>query len=433
MTRSTTDEDRKIVLELLTLNESSLKQSSRHYAFSSTSRPTKVQPILHEIISVLEATCHPLHADALHKSSLITQSNRSLASLRFRRKDNIPIHEPAVNIMHTLANLRQITQGKYVIKTNKMSSSSTSAENGNSSSPIVEHEPFGSMTSRFYTESLFYLISYGRHVDILRFLIKHRQVIKALKYSLSMRIPSDQFIQHVILPHLKNGRLSIIVENMIEMDETLIIWRDYIMKTCLLLEKRNLLNSLYQVQLFLKDTVRASMTCVKFYTMGCSNYRELQANVMHLHNASEHLKSELELYQWEEIKINNVTRRDSTVSDDHVSLVMKMDPKSLNQHINTIWMQIEASKFLGKCENDGKETIKIIPKVSEPFLHPFTWHIQSSFVVDFTGAVYENSNTLWYRSRQNHFDVVDFNLWHKYRRRLWSRLSHHSRAQFKCG
>lgn len=211
--------------------------------------------------------------------------------------------------------------------------------------------------SRFYTESIYYLVSYGRHNDILRFLVKYKQVSKALKYALYLHIPTDQFIQTIILPHLKSGRLNVIIQQMIDMDETLVMWKEYIIQICLMLEKRNLLNSLYQVQLLLKDTIRASMTCVRFYTIDCVTYHDLRNNTHHLMNAQQHLKSELELCQWEEIK--NLTKR----TDENQSFVMKMDPKSLNQHINTIWLQIDASKFLAQCEENGRETVSLIPKV----------------------------------------------------------------------
>lgn len=342
------------------MDETSAKHSKKTFKFASKTRAAKVQPLLQEIIAVLETTCHPLHSDVLQKATIISQSNRSLASIRSRKKENIPMHEPAVNILHTLSNLKQISMGKYVVKTHKPAAvcAMSSSENGNVS-PTGDHEPIFGIKTRFYTESLYYLIGYGLHVDVLRFLIKYQQIVKALKYTLLLQIPSEQFIQTIILPHLKNGKLRTIVEHMIDMDDTLIVWKEYIIKTCLLLEKRRLYNSLYQMQLLLQDTVRASMTCVKFYTMGCATYQELKNNAFHLVNAQKHLKSELELCQWEEIKLASGTRR----PDENQSLVMKMDAKSLNQHINTIWMQIEAAKFLAKCEESGKDTVKLIPKV----------------------------------------------------------------------
>lgn len=355
LTRTTCDADRELLMMEL-CDDNVAKNQNKNYVFKSNIRPTKSQQLLLEILSILETTCHPLHSDVLHKASIISQSNRSLASLKLRRKENIPIHEPAVNILHTLSNLRQISQGKYSVKTHRtIELSNIISENGNTlfASDTEQHGPH----SRFYSESIYYLVSYGRHIDILRFLIKYKQIVKALKYTVLLRIPTEQFIQTVIMPYLKNGRLNIVVQQMIDMDETLMMWKEYIIQICLMLEKRHLLNSLYQIQLLLKDTVRASMTCVRFYTMGCTSYYDLRNNAYHLMNAQKHLKSELELCQWEEIKAQ--TKR----IEESVSLVMKMDSKSLNQHINTIWLQIDSAKFLAACEENGKDTIHLIPKV----------------------------------------------------------------------
>lgn len=354
---TTCEEDRRQIMHFLTNDEQTTK-NQKPFDFKSTTRSPKVQPLLSEILTILETTCHPLTTDVLYKAPM-SHSNRSLQSIRITKKEKFSINEPAVNILHTLSNLKQISHGKYSVKTHR-----TLGLTG-----IVDmNSLFGSdseqhgLHSRFYTECIYYLVCYGRHIDLLRFLIKYKQVTKALKYALFLLIPADQFIQTIIIPHLKSGRLNVIIQEMIDMDETLMTWKEYIIQICLMLEKRKLLNSLYQVQLLLKDTIRASMTCVRFYTMGCANYQDLRNNVHHLMNAQQHLKSELELCQWEEIKVQ--PKR----SDETQSMVMKMDQKSLNHHINTIWLQIDATKFLANCEENGKETVNLIPKVKYPFL-----------------------------------------------------------------
>lgn len=352
LTRTTCDDDRRIIIQFLTSDDQSAK-NQKPLVFKSTTRSSKEQPLLAEIICILEITCHPVSSELLRKTS--STSSRSLLIMRFTKKEKFPIHEPAVNILHTLSNLKQISHGKYTVKTHRTLGLTGT---GSMSSLFASDSEQHGLHSRFYTESIYYLVSYGRHIDILRFLIKYKQVSKALKYALYLRIPADQFIDTIITPHLKSGRLNVIIQQMIDMDETLVLWKEYIIQICLMLEKRNLLNSLYQVQLLLKDTIRASMTCVRFYAMDCVNYQDLRNNVHHLLNAAEHLKSELELCQWEEIKTQ------SKRSDESHSLVMKMDSKSLNQHINTIWLQIDASKFLASCEENAKETVSLIPKVS---------------------------------------------------------------------
>lgn len=355
LVRTTCDEDCRQILHFLTTDDQTVKNQNKIFNFKSTYRSPKVQPLLFEILAILETTCHPVSSNILQSAPSMSQSNRSLLSLKLNKKEKYPVHEQAVNILHTLSNLKQISHGKYTVKTHR-TLSLTSMEN--ISSLFASDSEQHGLHSRFYTESIYYLVRYGRHIDILRFLIKYKQVTKALKYSLFLLIPADQFIQTIIMPYLKSGRLNVIIQQMIDMDGTLMIWKDYIIQICVMLEKRNLLNSLYQVQLLLKDTIRASMTCVRFYAINCTAYQDLRNNVYHLMNAEQHLKSELELCQWEEIKTQ--TKR----TDENQSFVMKMDPKSLNQHINTIWLQIDASKFLSNCEENGRETISLIPKVS---------------------------------------------------------------------
>lgn len=277
------------------------------------------------------------------------------------------MHEPAINILHTLSNLRQISQGKFMSNDVELPlpnvsatvTSATSAKALKNATPIDMDKLHAN--PRFYSECVYYLVSYGRHLDILNFLVRQKQIIKALNYIIMMQVSPEQFIQIVVMPYLRKGKLDAIVTAMIDIDETLIIWKNYIGQICHTLEKRNNWNSLYQVQLLLKDTVRASMTCVRFYTMKCSTYQELRNNAFHLMNAQKHLKSELELCQWEEISVK------SKKPEENISLAMKMDSKSLNQHINTICRQMEAAKFLAKCEESGRETVKLLPKVSCSF------------------------------------------------------------------
>lgn len=73
------------------------------------------------------------------------------------------------------------------------------------------------------------------------------------------------------------------------------------------------------------------------------------------------MQTELELCQWEEISVT------TKMTEDVQSILMKMDSRILNSHINTIWRQIEVTKFLAKCEQDGRETVALLPKISADF------------------------------------------------------------------
>lgn len=355
-----TEDDMVPLTELLSTPDNLKKKRTQR--LSNPMRASKNQQLLHDILNLLQTTCHPINADLIQRATVIKHSHRSIASSKSRKKENIPLHEPAINILHTLSNLQKIAQGKFASSDSDLPLSNSTA--AAIAASFKSHRPPTPIdmdklqtNPRFYAECVYYLVNYGRHMDILNFLVRQKQTIKALNYIILMQVPPEQFIQLVVTPYLRTGKLDVIIMSMIDIDETLVIWKNYIIQICHTLEKRNNWNSLYQVQLLLKDTVRASMTCVRFYTMKCNTYRELQDNAFHLMNAQRHLKSELELCQWEEISVR------PKKPEENLSLAMKMDSKSLNQHINTICRQMEAVKFLAKCEESGRETVKLLPKV----------------------------------------------------------------------
>lgn len=325
-------------------------------------------------------TCHPAQPEVMARAVLIQISNTSLASQKSKqRKENIPCHEAALSVLNTLSNLKHITLGSYGGSTPDLSGgasdigkSSGSLSSRPSSSSKITNSKRLSPNSRYYDECLYYLTAYGNHNDIVAFLVKHDQLLTALQYCIYQNADADIFVHTIFMPYIKRGRANIIINFMIDMDETLLIWKVYIIPLCRHLERSGFLNCLYHLQILFKDPVRASMTCVKFYTMNCLTYTELQANSFHLVNAQRHLQVELELCQWEEIKVNGAVRADGQPVSDELtggdqekqrSLLMKMDSRTLNSHINTVWRQMEVTKFLAKCESDGRDTIKLLPKV----------------------------------------------------------------------
>lgn len=256
-------------------------------------RPAKSPPLLEEIISILDATCRINHQpEVIARASIIKDSNTSLASTLSKRREKIPLNEPALNVMHTLSNLKTITRGIYDGRRNEKTGKRSDVDTMVGMKKSIR-------SSRFYDECLYYLTRYGSHNSILAFLIKNNQLDMALKYFLHQTVDADSFINVIFFPFLRSGRVDVLISRLMSMDDTLLVWKEVIIKTCCYLEHKNLLNSLYHLQILLKDPIRASMTCVKFYSMNCSTYLELQNNSFHLINAQKHLQTELELCQWE--------------------------------------------------------------------------------------------------------------------------------------
>ncbi|XP_055524213.1 zinc finger FYVE domain-containing protein 26 homolog [Wyeomyia smithii] len=341
-------------------------------------RPPRSPPLLLEIISILESTAQAQPPEVIARASVIKSSNTSLSStIRKKSKGNIPLHEPALNILNTLSNLKHITKGNFtdfLPEKRALRNRDPVASSSNTSTDYL-HALDCIMSTRFFEESMYYLLNYGAHQDIVSFLVKHRQILPAMKYTLLQQVEPEIFLQVILLPYLKSGKLETVIQVMSSMDETLLVWKNYVIHTCRYLEMNRMLNCLYNLQLLLRDPIRASMTCVRFYSMDAKSFTELEANTFHLKNSAAHLQAELELCNWEEISVESLSDR----SETHKSLLMKMEPKELNNHINTILRQLEVTKFLSNCEAKGREVVGLLPKL----------FIESSKIPTLFGTVHE--------------------------------------------
>lgn len=354
-----TDADNSTILNCIESPETKL---ANYKTAIPIKRPAKSPPLLLEIISILESSAQAQPPEVVARASMIKSSNTSLSSnIRKKTKDNIPLHEPALNVLNTLANLKHITKGNFTdylperraLRNKDISLSSS----GNSNDYLQTLDCI--MSTRFFEESMYYLLTYGAHQDVTNFLIKHRQILPAMKYVLMQQVSPEVLLQTIILPYLKTGRLETVIQVMSSMDETLLTWKAYIIYSCRYLETNRMLNCLYNMQLLLGDPIRASMTCVRFYSMDAKSFTDLEANTFHLKNSAAHLQTELESCNWEEISVESVGDR----SETHKSLLMKMEPKELNNHINTILRQLEVTKFLANCEANGKDAVGLLPKL----------------------------------------------------------------------
>ncbi|ALC46367.1 CG5270 [Drosophila busckii] len=309
-------------------------------------RPQRGPALLQEILQLIAALPHTQpQPETLKRASLIRNSNSSLVSLFSRRRElyvaQAPLHEPALNVINALANLKLIAKGNY----------------GEPAAVITNEEE--QRQTRSFEESIHYVLSYGSHADILQFLMQQEELRAALRYWQLHQLEAELFIQHIFQVSVAAGQLPTLIDQLQQLDSDghMNTWRLPLLQTCRHLEQQQQLNSLYQLQLLLKDPVRASMTCVKFYALHCDNFQKLHANSQHLTSAHMHLQGELDLAQWEHMQREQQqpgSRRASTVSYSSIStcFAMQMDARALNGHINTIRRQLELAKFLAICERE---------------------------------------------------------------------------------
>ncbi|XP_031833615.2 zinc finger FYVE-type containing 26 spastizin [Nomia melanderi] len=208
----------------------------------------------------------------------------------------------------------------------------------------------------YYYESLYYLLTYGSFNSILEFFLKHNEFSECLTFTLENDLEPDLFFNAIYLYCLKNGKTEKLHEAMKNKDSSLLIWKKYLIYICYNLEKKQYLHILYQLQLFMKDSIRAAMTCIRFYRDEVSNYTDLCVRGNFLLDAQKHLESELQ--------IENLNRkRKKSTSSMHSNqgiLTMEMEPPEIDKHINTICRQMEITKFLATCEKEGRAPVQFL-------------------------------------------------------------------------
>jgi len=269
-------------------------------------RPLKDPPLLTEILQILDTL-------SIHRSRTQHPSPQSKS-------------DTAQEILQTLNSLKAVSQNqfnvKYVIPANQ---------------------------TVYYQESLYYLLAYGSYTSILQFFLRHKEFDKCLVYILDNNIERDLFLNGVYLYCLKNGHVEKLHNAMRTKDPTLITWRKYLISVCHFMERKQYWHILYQIQLFMRDYVRASITCIRFYTNEANTYSDLHNRAHLLQDAQKHLELELQT--------ESLTKRRKNINFDHSGQnTLMMEPSEIDRHINTICRQTEIVKFLTNCEKEERSS-----------------------------------------------------------------------------
>lgn len=196
-----------------------------------------------------------------------------------------------------------------------------------------------------HQECLYYLNAYGTHLALVSFHMRHDCVTEALTYLLSKDCPDEVFLEGVLQPSLERGRLGMLQGILEKLDPSLETCSRYLMASCQFLQRRGYFHSLYQLQQFMTDHVRAAMTCIRFFTHGASSYLQLGEQQRWLVRAKEHLRTYLQEQQG-----RGGGRRRSQVN----SFRKMMSSNDVSRHMNTIELQLEVTRFLHRCETASK-------------------------------------------------------------------------------
>ncbi|XP_044023406.1 zinc finger FYVE domain-containing protein 26 isoform X3 [Siniperca chuatsi] len=209
-------------------------------------------------------------------------------------------------------------------------------------------------SSNLHQESLYYLNAYGTHLALISFYMRHDCMTEALTYLFNKDCPEEVFLEGVLQPSLERGHLGMLQGILEKRDPGLETCSRYLIASCQFLQRRGYYHTLYQLQQFMMDHVRAAMTCIRFFTHGASSYLQLGEQQRWLVRAKEHLRTYLQ-----EQQARGAGRRKSQVN----SFRKTMSSSDISRHMNTIELQLEVTRFLHRCETAASSKA---PQTSTP-------------------------------------------------------------------
>ncbi|XP_057587175.1 zinc finger FYVE domain-containing protein 26 [Hippopotamus amphibius kiboko] len=205
------------------------------------------------------------------------------------------------------------------------------------------------VNNTYYQECLFYLHNYSTNLATISFYMRHSCLREALLHLLHKESPPEVFIEGIFQPSYKSGKLHVL-ENLLEsIDSTLESWGKYLIAACQHLQKKNYYHILYELQQFMKDHIRAAMTCIRFFSHKAKTYTELGEKLSWLLKAKDHLK----------IYLQETSRRSGRKKTTFFR--KKMTAADVSRHMNTLQLQMEVTRFLHRCESAGTSQITPLP------------------------------------------------------------------------
>ncbi|XP_062609221.1 zinc finger FYVE domain-containing protein 26-like [Saccostrea cucullata] len=218
-----------------------------------------------------------------------------------------------------------------------------------------------------YHECHFYLKTYASFYTIINFHRRNGRWMKAVQYILDQKCSKEVFVESLLIPALNSGELGKLTDQMVMLDPSLEKWNPYLTAICRHLVKNRLHHVLYEFQIFMKDYIRAAMTCINyFYQEGANSYLDLYTRISYLHTALRHMQSYLDPSEWGSVRrptISEESKFSSTgQSSDPVRLIQS--PEEVSRYIRTVSIQIEVTKHLYHCLTNPDPEATVPPPMS---------------------------------------------------------------------
>ncbi|XP_076441937.1 uncharacterized protein LOC143280973 isoform X2 [Babylonia areolata] len=229
--------------------------------------------------------------------------------------------------------------------------------------PVPAQQDETSVESVVYQECTHYLRTYGTYADHLKFLLRNGYWNKALKFVTDYRCSPEVFVESILQPALKGGEMTRLIEQLLMLDSSLDQWMPHLTASCRYLLKNKYFHVLYNLQIFMKDFLRAAMTCINhFYQHGAHSYLDLAKRLQFLFIAQEHMQAFLDPLKWGAVRHPSVSPPSPIGGDSplrsqaaqQAAAQMCMSKEDIARNIRVIALQIEVTQFLEQCLQGSK-------------------------------------------------------------------------------
>lgn len=231
------------------------------------------------------------------------------------------------------------------------------------SMPVPAQQDETSVESVVYKECTHYLRTYGTYGDHLKFLLKNGYWNKALKFVIDHRCSPDVFVESILQPALQGGEMTRLIEQLLMHDSSLDQWMPHLTASCRYLLKNKRFHVLYNLQIFMKDFLRAAMTCINhFYQQGAQSYLDLASRLQFLFIAQEHMQAFLDPLKWGAVRHPTVSPITPPAGESpprvqttqQMGSQMCMSKEDITRNLRLIALQIEVTQFLEQCLQGSK-------------------------------------------------------------------------------
>ncbi|XP_071549436.1 uncharacterized protein Sptz [Panulirus ornatus] len=282
--------------------------------------------LLPEVIKYLESNPFQIN------QQVMDQAERARSSIVLSDQARLPPSQSLV-VLHTLQNLENIAQGNMTCNIHRQLSFDQRSKTVNA--PRIE--------SVFQIESRYYLTLYGNHSMTIQYFMRNKQLQECIEYLHAEDVNLEIFIEEILIPCLRCGQLDCLMKYLYASESRMDKWAKLMFGSCRWLERHGWWNCLLTVQEAVGDRMRASMTLLRMYKEDVKSYEELSNRSELITLALTHLQTYLD----SQALHRSTTRRNN--------LILGMRPWHVNQSIDTLALQAEATKFISS--NDLRENI----------------------------------------------------------------------------